>query len=99
MSNYTGSSLWHYEFALVQVSEQITANEQLHHNLDWVLILKNIVESDNAGVLQNLDYLDFTLEEFKILQFQIFLFDYFDGNILPGSLVHTFLDDTVLTLT
>lgn len=50
-------------------------------------------------MLQNLDYLDFTLEEFKILQFQIFLFDYFDGNILPGSLVHTFLDDTVLTLT
>jgi len=51
MENGARSCLWNNEFVLVQVAEKITASEQLHHNLDVILRLKDIKESDDAWVL------------------------------------------------
>ena len=51
------------ELSLVQESEEVTSIEDLHDDVNRVLILKNVVELDNVRVLAHFKNLDLTLQQ------------------------------------
>lgn len=81
----------------MQIAEEISSPQQLHDNLNVILTLEDIVESNDAWVLAYFQNFDLTFKELKILEGQVFLLDNLDCDLLFGALVNCILDNTVLT--
>lgn len=62
VSNFASLVLLNNELAFVQELEEITAVEHLHHDVDGVLVLKDVEELDDVGVLAHLQHFNFSLE-------------------------------------
>lgn len=63
-----GTSLSYLEVALLEVREQVTARQILHDNINVVLVLEDIEEADDVGVLTHLENLDLSSLQLDILQ-------------------------------
>lgn len=62
VSNFASLVLLNNELAFVQELEEITAVEHLHHDVDGVLVLEDVEELDDVGVLAHLQHFNFSLE-------------------------------------
>ena len=96
--NAAGELLANYKFSLVQKRKEVTAIEHFHHDVNRVLVLENVIEFYNVGVLADLKHLNLSLEQFKIFERELFLFDDFDCTFLVGFLVNCRLYQSILAL-
>ena len=75
------------ERALLQEGKEVAAGEILHHNVEVVLVLEDVIKSDDVGVLADLKHLNFPLQQLLVLQTQLLLLDYLDCHLLLSLLV------------
>jgi len=68
MGNIACSSLRNNKLTLVQVRKQIAADKQLHNDLNVILVLKNVIKTDNARMLQLLDHFNLSFQQLQIFQ-------------------------------
>ena len=90
--------LRNYKIAITKVREEVAASQTLHYDIYVVLVLKNVVELDDARMLTDLEHFYLPLQQLKILQTQFFLLNDLNGALPPGAFVDRLFDKTVLTL-
>ena len=79
----------------MQEGEEVTAAQDFHHYVDVVLIFEDVVKFYNVWMLANLEYFNFSFEQFEVFQRKFLLFDNFDCNFLTCHFVLAQLDQTV----
>lgn len=66
----------------LQIVEEITALEVFHHDVNEVRVLEHVIKSDDIGMLAHFEHLDFSLEQFHILERKVFLLDDLNSDFL-----------------
>lgn len=82
----------------MQIIEKIATAQHLHHNLDLVLVFKDIVEPIDRGVLADFQHFNLTLQQFNIFNGKFLLPHDLDCYFHFRSFVDPCLDHAVLTL-
>ena len=82
-----GTSLSNRECTFFEVAKQITACQLFHDDVNIVLILKDIQQSNNMRVLAHLEDFDLTSLQFDVLHRHLLLRHDFHGNRLARLLV------------
>ena len=79
--------LTHRELALLKVSEQVSTVQLLHDDVNIVLVLKDVEQADDVGVLAHLENLYLSTLELDILHGHVLLCHDLDCDCLAGLLV------------
>lgn len=87
MGNDLSSVLGNGEFPLFKVGEEVSAGEVFHHDVDVVLVLKYIKESDDIRMLAHLKYLNFSSLQLHIAHSHLLLAHDLHSHQLPCLLV------------
>ena len=82
MCNASRQILTDNKLALVEEREKVATVQHLHHDVNRVLVLKDIIELDYVWMLADFEHLDFSLEQLKIFYGEFFLFYYFNSALL-----------------
>lgn len=86
-----------FEITFFKISEQITSGQVLHHDVNVLLVLENIKQSDDVGVLTHFQDFDFSSLEFHVLNCHFLLAHDFNGDLLSSLLVVSGLDQSKLS--
>ena len=62
MCNASRQILTDNELALVEEREKVAAVEHLHHDVNRVLVLENVIKLDYVWVLADFEHFDFSFE-------------------------------------
>ena len=73
--NATCQVLADNKFALVEEGEEISAYEDLHDNIDRILVLEYVIELDYVRMLAHLEDFNLTFKQLQIFNRQLFLLD------------------------
>jgi len=68
MRDLSGSLLSDFEVLALEVGEEVSSLEVLHDDVYVVRILKDIVESDDVGMLAHFQYFYLSFKQLKILE-------------------------------
>ena len=80
------------------IMEKGASVQVLHDYVDVLMVLKDVEQSDNVGVLADLEDLNLSLVQLEVFWVHFLLFQDFDGDFLPCFLVDSQLDLTELSL-
>ena len=67
MRQFLGTLLGNREIAFFEIGEQISTAELLHDDVDVVLVLEDVQQTDDVRVLAHLEDLDLTPLQFDVL--------------------------------
>ena len=98
VTNDFGAGLWDREFALFEVGEEVTATQVLHHDIDEVLVLKDIQQTNYVRVLTHFKNFDFSSLQFYILHSHFLLAHDLDSDLVGSLLMNGRLDESELAL-
>lgn len=71
----------------------------LHYDEDVLMVFKDIQESDDVGMLADLEDLYFSLVELEIFRVHLLFLQNFDGHFFPSLLMNTKLNSSKFTFT
>jgi len=86
------------EFVLLAVVEQVASLDELHHQIDSLVVLIALVKPHNVGVVRHLHYFDLGALHDDLAVGELALLDHLYGNLLVGDVVPAFVDQTELPL-
>lgn len=98
VGNDLGAVLRNGELALLQVGEEVASTQVLHHDVDVVLVLKDVKEPDDVGVLAHLKDFNFPSLELDVTDSHFLLAHDLDGHQLARLLVDGGLNQAELAL-
>ena len=92
MSNLTSLVFRDSKLSLVHEGEEIAAVKNLHHDVDGVLILKDVIEFDYVRMLAHLQHLYLAFKQLQVLDGELLLLDDLDCALNVCLLVARRLD-------
>ena len=98
MCNASRQILTDNELALVEEREKVAAVEHLHHDVNRVLVLENVIKLDYVWVLADFEHFNFSLEQLKVFYGELFLFYYLNRALLSRLQMSRRLDEAIFTL-
>ena len=64
MRNLFGASLGDCKISIIKIREEVAALKQFNDDVNIVLVLKYVIEPDDAWVLADLEHFDLSLQQF-----------------------------------
>jgi len=99
VGEHLGSLLRNFKVSLFQVCEEVTSAKVFHDDVDVVLVLEDIQQSNDIGMLAHLQNFNLSPLQLNILNGHLLLRHHFDSHFFTGVLVHGGLDETKLSFT